>query len=131
MDARVINIAFFGLEEDLPAGACPFRRLALWLEPGFVTLEHMTIQRMERVGIVVDDLGRSPVLCRTWTRAAGRGAGRRPLGGPRRGARRRPGRGLRARRAKLVKLERNQDSYRLCYVRGLQGIIVQLAEPIG
>ncbi|HSS04251.1 MAG TPA: VOC family protein [Solirubrobacterales bacterium] len=26
------------------------------LEPGFLTTEHMTIQRMEHVGIVVDDL---------------------------------------------------------------------------
>ena len=33
-----------------------FRRLAPWLEPGFLTIEHMTIQRMEHVGIVVDDL---------------------------------------------------------------------------
>lgn len=32
------------------------RRLALRLEPGLSTLEHMTIQRMEHVGIVVDDL---------------------------------------------------------------------------
>jgi catechol 2,3-dioxygenase-like lactoylglutathione lyase family enzyme len=27
-----------------------------WLEPGFLTIEHMTIQRMEHVGVVVDDL---------------------------------------------------------------------------
>jgi catechol 2,3-dioxygenase-like lactoylglutathione lyase family enzyme len=54
--ARVIDIAFFGLEEDFPAGARLFRRLALRLEPGFVTIEHMTIQRMEHVRIVVDDL---------------------------------------------------------------------------
>jgi hypothetical protein len=32
------------------------RRPALRLEPGFVNLEPMTIQRMEEVGIVVDDL---------------------------------------------------------------------------
>ncbi len=40
--------------------------------------------------------------------------------------------GLRARGAELVgELERYQDSYRLCYVRGPEGIIVELAERIG
>jgi catechol 2,3-dioxygenase-like lactoylglutathione lyase family enzyme len=40
--------------------------------------------------------------------------------------------GLRARGAELVgKLERYEDSYRLCYVRGPEGIIVELAEQIG
>ncbi len=40
--------------------------------------------------------------------------------------------GLRARGAELVgELERYEDSYRLCYVRGPEGIIVELAEPIG
>jgi hypothetical protein len=29
--ASVIDIGFFGLEEDLPAGVRPFRRVALWL----------------------------------------------------------------------------------------------------
>jgi catechol 2,3-dioxygenase-like lactoylglutathione lyase family enzyme len=39
---------------------------------------------------------------------------------------------LRARGAELVgELERYQNSYRLCYVRGPEGIIVELAEPIG
>jgi catechol 2,3-dioxygenase-like lactoylglutathione lyase family enzyme len=39
---------------------------------------------------------------------------------------------LRARGAELVgELERYQDSYRLCYVRGPEGIIVELAEEIG
>jgi len=39
---------------------------------------------------------------------------------------------LRARGAKLVgELERYEDSYRLCYVRGPEGIIVELAEQIG
>ncbi len=38
---------------------------------------------------------------------------------------------LRARGAQLVgELERYKDSYRLCYVRGPEGIIVELAEPI-
>ena len=37
--------------------------------------------------------------------------------------------GLRARGAELVgELERYQDSYRLCYVRGPEGIIIELAE---
>jgi catechol 2,3-dioxygenase-like lactoylglutathione lyase family enzyme len=39
---------------------------------------------------------------------------------------------LRARGAELIgELVRYQDSYRLCYVRGPEGIIVELAEPIG
>jgi catechol 2,3-dioxygenase-like lactoylglutathione lyase family enzyme len=40
--------------------------------------------------------------------------------------------GLRARGAELVgELERYEDSYRLCYVRGPEGIIIELAEEIG
>ena len=39
--------------------------------------------------------------------------------------------GLRARGAELVgEVERYEDSYRLCYVRGPEGIIVMLAEQI-
>jgi catechol 2,3-dioxygenase-like lactoylglutathione lyase family enzyme len=39
---------------------------------------------------------------------------------------------LRAYGVELVgELERYEDSYRLCYVRGPEGIIVELAEPIG
>jgi catechol 2,3-dioxygenase-like lactoylglutathione lyase family enzyme len=39
--------------------------------------------------------------------------------------------GLRARGAELVgELGRYEDSYRLCYVRGPEGIIVELAEQI-
>ena len=40
--------------------------------------------------------------------------------------------GLRAHGAELVgEVERYGDIYRLCYVRGPEGIIVELAEPIG
>jgi catechol 2,3-dioxygenase-like lactoylglutathione lyase family enzyme len=40
--------------------------------------------------------------------------------------------GARARGAELVgAVERYEDSYRLCYVRGPEGIIVELAERIG
>jgi catechol 2,3-dioxygenase-like lactoylglutathione lyase family enzyme len=40
--------------------------------------------------------------------------------------------GLRARGAELVgELENYEDSYRLCYVRGPEGIIIELAERIG
>jgi len=40
--------------------------------------------------------------------------------------------GLRARGAELVgELERWEDSYQLCYVRGPEGVIVELAEHIG
>jgi len=39
---------------------------------------------------------------------------------------------LRTRGAELVgEAERYEDSYRLCYVRGPQGISVELAEQIG
>ena len=39
---------------------------------------------------------------------------------------------LRARGAELVgTVERYEDSYRLCYVRGPEGIIIELAEQIG
>ena len=39
--------------------------------------------------------------------------------------------GLRSRGAELVgELERYEDSYRLCYVRGPEGIIIELAERI-
>ena len=31
----------------------------------------------------------------------------------------------------VAELERCEDSYRLCYVRGPEGIIVELAEQIG
>lgn len=40
--------------------------------------------------------------------------------------------GLRVRGAELVgEMERYEDSYRLCYVRGPEGIIIELAEQIG
>ncbi len=40
--------------------------------------------------------------------------------------------GLRARGAELVgEVERYKDRYRLCYVRGPEGIIVELAERLG
>jgi catechol 2,3-dioxygenase-like lactoylglutathione lyase family enzyme len=40
--------------------------------------------------------------------------------------------GLRAHGTELVGgLERHEDRYRLCYVRGPEGIIVELAERIG
>ena len=40
--------------------------------------------------------------------------------------------GLRARGAELVgELERYEDRYRLCYVRGPEGILIELAERIG
>ena len=144
----------------------------------------MTIQRMEHVGIVVDDLAASnQILPRTWTRVAGREPGRGSLGGPHcwlEGVRaeiamlqtpdghgrleltkyvaplsptgnqmRRATAGirhiafavedidaivasLRARGFELVgELEQYKDIYRLCYVRGPEGIIVELAERIG
>ena len=39
---------------------------------------------------------------------------------------------VQARGAELVgQVERYEDSYRLCYIRGPEGIIVELAEPLG
>ncbi len=61
----------------------------------------MTIKRMELVGIVVDDI--EDVLTR-----------------------------LRAHGGELIgEVARYQDSHRLCYVRGPQGIIVALSEELG
>jgi catechol 2,3-dioxygenase-like lactoylglutathione lyase family enzyme len=150
-----------------------------------VTVERMTIQRMDHVGIVVDELaaataffvelglelqGEGPVEGGWVDRVVGLegvraeiamletpdGHGRveltkfhAPSG--RGGARHAPANtlgirhvafgvddidavvaGLRARGAELVgEVERYEDSYRLCYVRGPEGIIVELAERIG
>lgn len=149
------------------------------------TIERMTIQRMDHVGIVVDDLadavaffvelglelhGEAPVegdwvdrvvglegvraqiamlqtpdgnarleLTKFHTPSTDGGCGRAPANAS--GIRHvafavedidavlaR----LRARGAELVgELGRYQDSYRLCYVRGPEGIIVELAQQIG
>jgi catechol 2,3-dioxygenase-like lactoylglutathione lyase family enzyme len=145
----------------------------------------MTIQRMDHVGIVVDDLaaataffvelglklqGEGPVEGDWVDRVVGLegvraeiamletpdGHGRLELtkfhapsgrGGDRHAPANTPGirhvtfavddidavvAGLRARGAELVgEVERYEDIYRLCYVRGPEGIIVELAEQIG
>ncbi len=149
------------------------------------TIEHMTIQRMDHVGIVVDDLadavaffvelgldlqGEGPVEGGWVDRVVGLegvraqiivlqtpdGHGRLELtkfhtpssdGGYQLAPANASGirhvafavedidavlARLRARGAELVgELGRYQDSYRLCYVRGPAGIIVELAEQIG
>ena len=169
----------------MKGGSGLFRRLAPWLEPGFLTIEHMTIRRMDHVGIVVDDLaaateffvelglelqGEARVEGRWVDRVVGLdgvraeiamlqtpdGHGRLELakfhtpsteGGNRHAPANAPGirhvtfavedidavvAGLRARGTELVgELERYEDSYRLCYVRGPEGIIIELAEQIG
>lgn len=146
---------------------------------------HMTIQRMEHVGIVVDDLaaateffvelglvlqGEGPVEGRWVDRIVGLegvradiammqtpdGDGRLELvkfhsPSHQRDNRHAPANapgirhiafavedidaviaGLRARGAELVgELERYEDRYRLCYIRGPEGIIIELAERIG
>jgi catechol 2,3-dioxygenase-like lactoylglutathione lyase family enzyme len=150
-----------------------------------LTIEHMTILRMEHVGIVVEDLeaaieffvelglelqGQGQVEGRSVDRIVGLegvradlaivqtpdGQGRLELtkfhspptqGGNRDAPANAPGirhvlfavedidavvAGLRARGSELVgELVRYEDSYRLCYVRGPEGIIVELAEKIG
>jgi catechol 2,3-dioxygenase-like lactoylglutathione lyase family enzyme len=151
----------------------------------FLTIEHMTIQRMEHVGIVVDDLaaateffvelglvlqGEGPVEGCWVDRVVGLdgvradiammqtpdGNGRLELtkfhspsnqGDNRHAPANTPGirhvafavegidgvvARLRARGAELVgDLERYEDRYLLCYVRGPEGIIIELAEQIG
>jgi catechol 2,3-dioxygenase-like lactoylglutathione lyase family enzyme len=145
----------------------------------------MTIQRMEHVGIVVDDLaaataffvelglklqGEGPVEGGWVDRVVGLGGVRAEIamvetpdghgrleltkfhapsgpGGDRYAPANTPGirhvafavddidavvASLRARGAELLgQMERYEDSYRLCYVRGPEGIIVGLAEQIG
>jgi catechol 2,3-dioxygenase-like lactoylglutathione lyase family enzyme len=149
------------------------------------TIEHMTLQRMDHVGIVVDDLADAVAFFATlglelqretpvqgdWVdRVVGLegvraqiamlqtpdGHGRLELvkfhapssdGGYERAPANASGirhvafavedidavvAGLRAHGAELVgELGRYEDSYRLCYVRGPGGIIVELAEQIG
>jgi catechol 2,3-dioxygenase-like lactoylglutathione lyase family enzyme len=149
------------------------------------TIEHMTIQRMDHVGIVVEDLadavaffvelglepqGEAPVQGDWVDRIVGLegvraqivmlgtpdGHGRVELaqfhtpaanGGRRHAAANIPGirhiafavddidavlARLRARGAELVgELGRYENRYRLCYVRGPAGIIVELAQQIG
>jgi catechol 2,3-dioxygenase-like lactoylglutathione lyase family enzyme len=151
---------------------------------GFLTIEPMTIQRMDHVGIVVDDLaaateffvelglqlrGEGPVEGPWVDRVVGLegvraeiamlqtpdGHGRIELakfhspssqGGSRPEPANAPGirhvtfavedidavvARLQARGAELVgELERYKDSYRLCYIRGPEGIIIELAEEI-
>jgi catechol 2,3-dioxygenase-like lactoylglutathione lyase family enzyme len=163
----------------------PMLRLRRGDQPGLLTIEHMTIQRMEHVGIVVDDLpaaieffvelglellGEGSVEGRWVDRIVGLdgvrveqamvqtpdGNGRLELvkfhspstqGGDQDAPANTPGirhiafavedidavvAGLRSRGAELVgELVRYEDSYRLCYVRGPEGIIVELAEQIG
>jgi catechol 2,3-dioxygenase-like lactoylglutathione lyase family enzyme len=160
-------------------------RETLSLAPLGATVERMTIQRMDHVGIVVDDLAAATaffvelglelqgeasveggwvdrVVGLEGVRAEiammqtpdGRGrvelakfhAPSGPRGDPHAPANT-PGMRhvafavedidavvarLRARGAELVgEVERYRDSYRLCYVRGPEGIIVELAQQIG
>ena len=169
----------------LPIPQAGQKKFARGQVPEFVTIEHMAIQRMEHVGIVVEDLaaaieffvelglelqGAGPVEGRWVDRIVGLdgvraeiamlqtpdGHGRLELtkfhtpptqGGNRVAPANTPGirhvafsvkdieavvASLQARGAELVgELGRYEDSYRLCYVRGPEGIIVELAERIG
>ena len=153
--------------------------------PAFVTIQHMAIQRMEHVGIVVDDLaaairffvelglelqGEGLVEGRWVDQVVGLngvraeiamlqtpdGHGRLELtkfhtpstqGDNRPAPANTPGirhvafavediatvvAGMRSRGSELVgELVRYENSYRLCYVSGPEGIIVELAERIG
>jgi catechol 2,3-dioxygenase-like lactoylglutathione lyase family enzyme len=170
---------------SLPKRQCQMGGPALVLESGFRTIEHLAIQRMDHVGIVVDDLaaaieffvqlgleldgegrvegdwvdrivGLEDVRAELAMLQTPDGHGRLELvkfhspsaqGDDRDAPANAPGirhvtfavedidavvTGLRARGAELVgELERYEDSYRLCYVRGPEGIIIELAEQIG
>jgi catechol 2,3-dioxygenase-like lactoylglutathione lyase family enzyme len=170
---------------SLPKRQCQMGGPALVLESGFRTIEHLAIQRMDHVGIVVDDLaaaieffvqlgldldgegrvegdwvdrivGLEDVRAELAMLQTPDGHGRLELvkfhspsaqGDDRDAPANAPGirhvtfavedidavvAGLRARGAELVgELERYEDSYRLCYVRGPEGIIIELAEQIG
>jgi catechol 2,3-dioxygenase-like lactoylglutathione lyase family enzyme len=148
-----------------------------------ITIEHLTIQRMEHVGIVVDDLaaateffvelglelqgqveggwvdrvvGLEGIRVEYAMMETPDGHGRLELvkfhapsggGGDRHAPANTPGlrhlafavddidavvASLRARGAELVgEVENYEGIYRLCYVRGPEGIIVELAERIG
>ncbi|MCW3056450.1 MAG: putative lyase, partial [Solirubrobacterales bacterium] len=165
--------------------AQPSRVLVHLVAGSVATVERMTIQRMDHVGIVVDDLaaataffvelglklqgegrvegdwvdrvvGLEGVRAEIAMMETPDGHGRLELtkfhapsggGGDQHARANTPGirhvtfavddidsvvAGLRARGAELVgELERYEDSYRLCYVRGPEGIIVELAERIG
>jgi hypothetical protein len=98
-------------------------------------LGDMTILRMDNVLIVVDDLdavisfflelgmeleGKGPIEGRWVERVIGIDDVRQDIAM------------LRTHGAELVgELAQYEDSYRLCYVRGPEGIIVGLAEPLG
>ncbi len=174
---------FLGRPDERAADALygPLTPFDFWVR----SIEHMTIQRMEHVGIVVDDLaaateffvelglelqGEASVEGDWVDRVVGLegvradiamlqtpdGNGRLELakfhspssqGGNRPAPANTPGirhvtfsvedidaivEGLRTRGAELVgELERYEDSYRLCYIRGPEGIIIELAERIG
>lgn len=160
-------------------------KLGSAVEGLFPTIEHVTIQRMEQVGIVVDDLaaateffvelglellGEGSVEGRSLDRVVGLDGVRSDLaflqtrdghgrlepikthspayeGDNRPAPANKPGirqlacavedvdavvAGLRSRRTELVgELERYENRYWLCYVRGPQRIIVELAQRIG
>src|SRR5229473_2620413 len=107
----------------------------------------MTIERMDHVGVVVDDLAAATAFFVELGLELARFHAPSGRGGDRHAPANTPGirhvsfvvddidavvAGLRARGAELVgEVERYEDSYRLCYVRGPEGIIVELAEQIG
>jgi catechol 2,3-dioxygenase-like lactoylglutathione lyase family enzyme len=74
----------------------------------------VTIQRIDHVGVVVDDLAAATAFfLELGLELEGEAS-------------------LETRGAELVgEVVRYGDSYRLCYVRGPEGIIVELAEAIG
>src|ERR671937_302860 len=105
----------------------------------------MTIRRMDHMGIVVDDLAAATAFfVELGLKLQGEGS---VEGGDRHAPANTPGirhvtfavddidaavASVRARGGELVgEVENYQDIYRLCYVRGPEGIIVELAEQIG
>jgi predicted enzyme related to lactoylglutathione lyase len=112
-------------------------------DPRSASVERMTIQRMEHVGIVVDDLAAVTASFVELGLELVKFHAPTGPGGDRHAPANTPGirhlefavddidavvAGLRARGAELVgEVENYEDIYRLCYVRGPEGIIVELA----
>jgi hypothetical protein len=89
--------------------------------PRLATLAAMTIQRMDNVGIVVDDLAAAIAF---FLEPGLELAGEATVEGPWVGR-------LRTHGAELIgEVAQYEDSYLLCYVRGPEGIIVALAEQL-
>jgi hypothetical protein len=84
----------------------------------------MTVKRMDNVGIVVEDLD---AAIEFFTELGLELEGRAPIEGEWAGR----VTGLRDQRVELVgEVVQYEDTYRLCYIRGPEGILIGLAEEL-